>query len=199
MSTLYQGTRHRIPPTLCNSIITALPIPHMDRIIVNPNTAVTLLFCTSRTLLCAQAFSYYHLGSFHSLTPPHDLVMTSCNTNSELRTPVLFLGQIPVLLQDSIPSPPFVQPCTSHFRSLDPTLFSWYVFPFTFPFRALLSYYLTCYSLLSHQWCLFPHLTHLRYFQTYVWSLQTFLIHPQYLLDLESPLFSFHTDFELYK
>ena len=41
-----------------------------------------------------------------------------------------------------------------HFRSSDPTLLSWYVFPFAFPFPSLLWHYLTCYSLSSHQWCL---------------------------------------------
>ena len=41
------------------------------------------------------------------------VVTTLCNTNSELRTPVLLLGQTPILLRDSIPSPPFVRPCTS--------------------------------------------------------------------------------------
>ena len=42
-------------------------------------------------------------------------------------------------------------------------------------------------------------LTHLREFQSPVRPLWTFLIRSQYLLDLESPLFSFRTDLELYK
>ena len=45
----------------------------------------------------------------------------------------------------------------------------------------------------------FPHLTHLRDSRPYVRRLRTFLIRSQYLPDLGSPLFSFHTDFELYK
>ena len=46
--------------------------------------------------------------------------------------------------------------------------------------------------------CLFC-VTHVWVSQTSVQPLQTFLIRSQYLLDLESPLFSFCTDFELYK
>ena len=51
-------------------------------------------------------------------------VTTSCNTNSDLRIPVLFLGRTLILLRDSIPSPPLVRPCISHFRSSDLTLFT---------------------------------------------------------------------------
>ena len=43
------------------------------------------------------------------------------------------------------------------------------------------------------------HLTHIRYSQTHVQFTQTFLKHPQHPLDLDSPLFSFRTDLELYK
>ena len=109
------------------------------------------------------------------------------NINSDLQTLVHL-----TTLRDSILSPPLVQPCTNTFpifRS-DPT--PQYVFPFVFPLWALLHITLLvipCLPLGDARLFLFIHIQYSR----------TFLIRPQYLPDLDSPLFSFCTDFELYK
>ena len=69
-------------------------------------------------------------------------VTTSCNTT-------------PILLWDSFPSPPLVQPCTITFPTFrsHPYFLLW--LPFHISFSSIASHYLTCYSLPSHQWCLF--------------------------------------------
>ena len=120
----------------------------------------------------------------------YDLITST--PNSELR-------YIQPPLQDLILSPPLVQPCTNTFLIFgsDPT--PRYVLPFIFPLWALLHITLLvipCPLLSDARLFLF---IHIRYSWTSVQPLRTFLIHPQYLPDLDSPLFSFRTDFELYK
>ena len=101
-------------------------------------------------------------------------------------------------LRDTSRVPHLYDPPLLCFRFSDPTT-PRYVFPFVFPLRALL--HITLLVIPCPSFCdahVFPS-THIRYSRTSVRPLQTFLIRPQYLLDLDSPLFPFRTDFKLYK
>ena len=145
-------------------------------------------FETQKTLWARQVQWWEFLSRFDYST----LLLQPRNINSELRTPIH-----PTLVQDSIPSSPLVQPCTNTFpifRS-DPTppLYP----PFRISFTSIASHYLVVPCPLLGDACLFPSYSY-PIPQTSVQPLQTFLICPQYLPDLDSHLFSFHTDFECY-
>ena len=67
----------------------------------------------------------------------HANVMTSCNTNSNLQSPVLFLGPTLTLLWDSILSSPLVWPCTNMFPTLRSDPYTLLCPPFCISFMSI--------------------------------------------------------------
>ena len=92
-----------------------------------------------------------------------------------------------VLLQNSFPSPPFVRPFLIMFLNLGLNPYTSFCLPFHISFTSIASHYLTCHSLPSYQWCPL----------VLSYSPPIFLDFCPTPLDMDSPLFSFHTDFEL--
>ena len=100
----------------------------------------------------------------------------------------------------SVPSDPYVLFLEPHFCFISYVRpYAGSTLPFVFPLQALLHITLLVIPCPPISDARLFRLNHLRVFRIPVHTHWTFLICSQYLPDLESPLFSFRTDFELYK
>ena len=102
-------------------------------------------------------------------------------------------------ISEALPMPPICMTLPYYVSEPRTQPLPHYIFPFTFPFQALLHITLLVIPCPPISDARLFHLTHLQDSWTSIHPHWTFLIRSQCLPDLESPLFSFCTDFELYK